>query len=113
MTDEKSVLVYSTDREIQRKGRNAGEAVSVSASRVKQKITVRLERKGRGGKTVTVIEGLRMPGKERELLLQKLKSGLGTGGTVKDTSLEIQGDHLDMIMAELESMGHRPKRSGC
>ena len=50
-----------------------------------QKAIVRLDRKGRGGKSVTVIEGLQMPQKEREALLKQLKSKLGTGGTVKDT----------------------------
>jgi|WetSurSiteA1Bulk_404760.scaffolds.fasta_scaffold00224_12 translation initiation factor 1 len=112
MADENSRLVYSTDREIQRDGRNAGKAASVNLPRARQKVTVRLERKGRGGKTVTIIEGLRMSEKEREFLLRNLKSSLGTGGTAKDTSLEIQGDHREMIMAELESMGHKPKRSG-
>ncbi|MDH5203418.1 MAG: translation initiation factor [Nitrospirota bacterium] len=77
-----------------------------------QKVIVRLDRKSRGGKSVTVIEGLQMPGKEREVLLKQLKVKLGTGGTVKDTTLEIQGDHCDILMATLEKMGYRPKRSG-
>lgn len=75
-------------------------------------MTIRLERKGRGGKSVAVIEGLQMPQKERDELLKQLKARLGTGGTVKDTSLEIQGDHRDALMAALEKMGYTPKRSG-
>jgi len=53
-----------------------------------------------------------MPQVDRVALLKQLKAGLGTGGTVKGTSLEIQGDHRDALMAALENMGYRPKRSG-
>jgi len=77
-----------------------------------QRVTVRLDRKARCGKSVTVIEGLRMPQEDRVALLKQLKASLGTGGTVKDTSLEIQGDHRDALMAALENMGYSPKRSG-
>ncbi len=73
---------------------------------------MRLERKGRGGKSVTVIEGLRMPQKEREALLKQLKAKLGTGGTLKDTCLEIQGDHYDALMAALGNLGYPAKCSG-
>jgi len=73
---------------------------------------VRLDRKGRGGKSVTVIEGLDVPFKESEKLLKQLKAKLGTGGSVRDGSLEIQGDHCDAVMAELKRSGRRPKRSG-
>lgn len=73
---------------------------------------VRLDRKSRGGKSVTVIEGLRISVKESEKLLKQLKAKLGTGGTVKDGSLEIQGDHCDAVMTELTRTGHKPKRSG-
>lgn len=73
---------------------------------------VRLDRKGRGGKSVTVIEGLQMAQQGKEALLKKLKAGIGTGGTVKDSALEIQGDHCGTIMAALEKLGYRPKRSG-
>jgi translation initiation factor 1 len=74
-------------------------------------VIVRHDRKRRGGKSVTVIEGLQIPIKDREALLKELKV-LGTGGTVKDTSLEIQGDHCDVLIAALTKLGYRPKRSG-
>jgi len=112
MADEKSRLVYSTDRAIRQKGRKTREALSPDLPQAQQKVRVRLERKGRGGKTVTVIEGLCMQDKDQELLLKQLKASLGTGGAVRDTSLEIQGDHRNMIMAALENRGYRPKRSG-
>jgi translation initiation factor 1 len=111
MPDEKSKLVYSTDRVIQLK-KPVENALQASVRPMQQKVTVRLERKGRGGKSVTVIDGLQMRQKEREALLKQLKTKLGTGGTVKDTSLEIQGDHRDALMAELGKMGYTAKPSG-
>ncbi|MFH1703124.1 MAG: stress response translation initiation inhibitor YciH [Nitrospirota bacterium] len=112
MPDEKSKLVYSTDRVIQLKKKPVENALQASVRPMQQKVTVRLERKGRGGKSVTVIDGLQMRQKERGALLKQLKTKLGTGGTVKDASLEIQGDHRDALMAELGKMGYTAKRSG-
>ena len=123
MRDENSRLVYSTEEAIPRLPRslrkdekakdNPDERVLHTSVRPsQQKATVRLDLKGRGGKSVTVIEGLQLPQKEREALLKRLKAKLGTGGTVKDTCLEIQGDHRDALMAALEKLGYPTKRSG-
>ena len=112
MPDEKSKLVYSTEKTVPRKEKLAEKAPNEGARPVLQKVTVRLDRKARGGKSVTVIEGLRLGQRESEDLLKQLKARLGTGGTVKDGALEIQGDHRDALMASLEKMGYRPKRSG-
>ncbi len=78
----------------------------------RQRVTVRLDRKGRGGKSVTVVEGLTMQKKEMEALLKQLKTGFGTGGTMTDTGFEVQGDRCDAIMEALRKIGHSPKRSG-
>ncbi len=111
MREEKSTLVYSTDKVISRE--KPQEKVRQAGDRSAQKtVTVRLERKGRGGKSVTVIEGLRMPHHEQDILLKGLKTILGTGGTVKEASLEIQGDHRDAIMKIIEKEGYKTKRSG-
>jgi translation initiation factor 1 len=119
MDDKKSELVYSTDRPVARK--EGQEKYSVRQSQVQSPakssakcggVIVRLERKQRGGKSVTVIEGLQIPEKDRETLLKQLKTGLGTGGTLRDGSLEIQGDHRDAIIATLTKAGYSPKRSG-
>ncbi len=53
-----------------------------------------------------------MASNDMDSLLKKLKSRFGTGGAVKDTVIEIQGDRRDAIMAVLESLGYRPKRAG-
>jgi len=123
MADENSKLVYSTEQAIPRlprsfrkdekaKDKPVGKVLHTGLRPSQQKATVRLDRKGRGGKSVTVIEGLQMPQKEREALLKQLKAKLGTGGAVKDTCLEIQGDHRDALMAALEKLGYPTKRSG-
>jgi translation initiation factor 1 len=104
--------VYSTEQAIPRKEIPVEKNLQAGLRPARQKVTVRIDRRGRGGKSVTVIEGLQMPQKESEALLKQLKARLGTGGTVKDASLEIQGDHRDAIMIVLEKMGYRPKRSG-
>lgn len=112
MSEEKTKLVYSTGKLISRKERPAEDSIKPALNPSQQKVIVRLDRKQRGGKSVTVIEGLLIPIKDMEALLKQLKAGLGTGGTVKDSSLEIQGDHCDALIATLANMGYKPKRSG-
>src|SRR5947209_19361702 len=74
-------------------------------------VRVMRDRKGRGGKTVTVIDGV--IGSEAELaaLAQQLKKLCGSGGTVKEGAIEIQGDHCDKVMAKLTSVGYKVKRA--
>ena len=112
MADD-SRLVYSTERVIPRKEKQQPERKAAPApdpSRCRP--IVRLDRKGRGGKTVTIIEGLHLPERESEKLLKQMKSELGAGGTVRNGALEIQGDHCSEIMAQLSGLGYSPKRSG-
>ncbi|MFZ2957568.1 MAG: translation initiation factor [Candidatus Ozemobacteraceae bacterium] len=75
-------------------------------------IRLRREVKGRGGKTVTTISGV--PGGEAALdeLAKRLKKRCGTGGTVRDGVIEIQGDHRDAISAELQKAGFTVKLAG-
>ena len=109
--DDNSRLVYSTERVIPRKEKlPARIATSVEPS--KQRIVVRLERKGRGGKSVTLVEDLQLADQDSEALLKQLKAKLGTGGAVKNGTLEIQGDHRDAVIALLCARGYSPKRSG-
>lgn len=112
MTERNTRLVYSTGKEVPRKEKPAEKDASALQKNSQQRVIVRLDRKGRGGKSVTIIEGLLMPLQEKEGLLKKLKTAIGTGGTIKDNALEIQGDHCVTIMAALEKLGYRPKRSG-
>jgi predicted translation initiation factor SUI1 len=61
---------------------------------------------------VTIISGLSLDEKGLAELATKLKTRLGTGGTVKDGRIEIQGDHRDRIVEEFEGLGYRVKRAG-
>ncbi|MAG31096.1 MAG: stress response translation initiation inhibitor YciH [Deltaproteobacteria bacterium] len=68
--------------------------------------------KGRKGKVVTTVTGV--PGAEQELsaLAGELKRRCGTGGAVKDRIIEIQGEHRDTLVEELEKRGFKVKRVG-
>lgn len=70
------------------------------------------ETKGRGGKTVTTVNGLPLDDPALDALAKRLKAACGTGGTCKDGVIEIQGDHADKIVAWLAKEGHRSKRAG-
>ena len=75
-------------------------------------VRVKRDRKGRGGKTVTVINVVRGSEAELTALAQQLKKLCGSGGTVKDGNIEIQGDHCDKVMAKLTALGYKVKRAG-
>ncbi len=75
-------------------------------------VRVMRDRKGRGGKTVTVIDGVMGSEAELNVLAQQLKKLCGSGGTVKDGNIEIQGDHCEKVMAKLSDLGYKVKRAG-
>jgi translation initiation factor 1 len=68
--------------------------------------------KGRKGKGVTVIAGIPADADQLKRIAKKLKQKCGSGGTVKDGTVEIQGDHRDALVKELQSMGYTVRRSG-
>ncbi len=75
-------------------------------------VRVRRETKGRRGKTVTTIDGIPLPDDDLRALGSELKRRCGTGGSVKDGVIEIQGDHRDTLVVELETRGFTVKRAG-
>ncbi|KAM3097801.1 translation initiation factor [Phormidesmis sp. 146-12] len=77
-----------------------------------QNIRVQVSRKGRGGKTVTVISGFQSKAETLTDLLKKLKAQCGTGGTVREETLEIQGDHAQKLLQILVQLGYKAKISG-
>ncbi|MBN8465157.1 translation initiation factor [Corallococcus exiguus] len=68
---------------------------------------VRMERKGRGGKEVTVVEQLGLPAAQLDTWLKALKGGLGCGGVVEEDALVLQGDQRERLPALLEARGVR------
>ena len=70
------------------------------------------ETKGRGGKSVTLVRGLDLDALALAQLGKQLRMACGSGGTVKDGVLEIQGDHCDTVMQALDKQGFKARRAG-
>ena len=75
-------------------------------------VRVSRETKGRGGKAVTLVKGVALESQALADLSKRLKAACGSGGTVKDGVIEIQGDHVDKVVAALQAQGHTVKRAG-
>ena len=100
--------MYSTESGRIRPGSKSNHAVNPDDSICR----VRRETKGRGGKEATVIWGV--PGGEAELksLGKAIKHKLGTGGSVKDGVIVIQGDHVNTVLTFLREKGLQAKKAG-
>ena len=75
-------------------------------------LRVRREVQGRKGKAVTAVRGVAGDAAALKRVLKALKQLCGSGGTVKDGVLEVQGDHCDKVVAYLERQGHKVRRAG-
>ncbi|MDX1459130.1 MAG: translation initiation factor Sui1 [Marinobacter sp.] len=75
-------------------------------------VRVSRETKGRKGKGVTLVTGIPLAEKDLKALAKVLKAKCGTGGTVKDGVVEIQGDQRDILVPLLEQKGWVVKRAG-
>ncbi|TVR85319.1 MAG: translation initiation factor [Saprospirales bacterium] len=107
-------LVYTTDPA----GFNpfkdlAGNLEEKGETDFEHPIRIRLEKKGRGGKVVSLVQGLESCNCDRTEIAKKLKTHCGTGGSDKDGEVIIQGDHRDKILAFLKKEGFKNvKKSG-
>ena len=73
-------------------------------------VRVSRQTKGRGGKTVTLVKGLALDPVALAVLGKQLRTACGSGGTVKDGMLEIQGDHCELVLEALRKHGHDAKQ---
>lgn len=115
-TDERPT-VYSTDPDFVKPCKRCGHSPCRcqkprSLSPELQTASIRRETKGRGGKTVTVVMDLQLTPEDLKALARQLKKSCGSGGSVKDDNIEIQGDHREKIAIILQSIGYRTKFSG-
>jgi translation initiation factor 1 len=95
MEEDRYQLVYSDQPAGAKKAPGTGRAF------------LRLERKGRGGKTVTVAGSLALSDDQLRALLKELQKACGTGGTVKDHCLELQGDCREKVRPLLAQRGYK------
>ena len=110
-------LVYSTDS-----GRMCPDCrQSVAACQCRAATTrpvtdgiVRVSRqtKGRAGKGVTLVSGVALDDAALAALGKQLKTACGSGGTVKDGVIEVQGDHVERVLGLLQAQGYKAKRAG-
>jgi translation initiation factor 1 len=111
-------LVYSTEvgRTCPECRRAVAQCVCKSASRTAPAgdgvVRVSRQTKGRGGKSVTLVKGLALDPLALAALGKQLRTACGSGGTVKDGVIEVQGDHCELVMETLKKHGHSPKRAG-
>ncbi|GAB4416974.1 MAG: hypothetical protein Kow002_03170 [Anaerolineales bacterium] len=95
---------------MRKKGGQSASAKSLPPG--KQTAYLHREIKGRGGKAVTLVKNLMLTEADMKALAKKLKAACGSGGTVKDGIIEIQGEHREKIAVVLEKLGYKTKIAG-
>ncbi|MDB5275160.1 MAG: translation initiation factor [Ferruginibacter sp.] len=104
-------LVYSTDPNFKPETGNVEEDETLPPAQ--QKLKIWLDKKHRAGKAVTLIEGFTGRNTDREDLGKQLKSFCGTGGSVKDGEIIVQGDNRDKVLQWLQKNGYtNSKKAG-
>lgn len=101
-------VVYSTNPDFEYRQEVQEEQATLEPS--KQRLTVRIDRRQRAGKQVTLVEGFVGTSEDLAALAKTLKTKCGVGGTAKDGEITIQGDLRDKLVALLQGMGYNAKR---
>jgi translation initiation factor 1 len=101
-------LVYSTDPNFKLPEDDGGEQETIEPSQ--QKLKIRLDTKHRAGKAVTLVEGFIGTTADMEDLGKKLKSFCGTGGSVKDGEIIVQGDNREKVLQWLLKNGYKQSK---
>ena len=111
MTKDHNRTVWSTDQgDLRKKRTQTMEGKSLPPR--EQTVYLHRDSKGRGGKAVTLVKNLVLSEEDRKELATKLKQLCGSGGTVKDGLIEIQGEHREKIAEALKKMGYKVKIAG-
>ncbi len=102
-------VVYSTNSDFSYQNEDyEEEAETLPPS--KQKLIVKIDRRNRGGKQVTLVTGFRGTSDDLEKLGKELRTKCGTGGSAKEGEIVIQGDFRDRVVSLLVSAGYNAKR---
>jgi translation initiation factor 1 len=105
-----SKLVWTSDPDEAKRLRESGKMDAAhDVEPAKQTIRVTVDRKRRACKTVTVASGFQHTAETLAGVAAALKKKCGSGGTAKDGEIEIQGDHIARVAAELQKLGYRVK----
>lgn len=111
MPDKDNPTVWSSEHGDLRK-KNPECAALVSLPPQQQTAYLYRDSKGRGGKSVTLVKNLVLSEEDMKTLAKQLKQVSGSGGTIKDGIIEIQGDHREKIAAVLRKSGYKVKLAG-
>ena len=84
------------------------EPAAAAAAPAHGRVSVRVERSGRGGKTVTIAEGPGLAGRPLEPLAREIARGLGTGARAEDATIVVQGDQRERLVTWLHAHGFTP-----
>lgn len=103
-------VVYSTDNSFDYQYQQKNEQTTLPPGQ--QNLRVTLDRTGRAGKTVTLVTGYTGTAADLDMLGKLLKTKCGTGGSVKDGEILIQGDVREKVLQILQKEGYKAKRSG-
>ena len=91
---------------------DTSKSVESVQAKIDRPVRVQKTRAGKSGKTVTLISGISLNDLDSKSLLKRLKINCGTGGTLKDGIIELQGDQVNQVMAVLNKEGFKPKQAG-
>ena len=108
--DEHRTVWTSNQGDIRKNESGARKVVSLPPQQ--QTAYLHRDSKGRGGKTMTLVKKLVLSEDDLKELAKKLKQVCGSGGTVKDGEIEIQGEHRERIAEALQKMGYKVKIAG-
>ncbi|MCQ2153724.1 MAG: translation initiation factor [Bacteroidales bacterium] len=103
-------VVYSTDPDFRYETAGSRQTGEPTPPPDRQNLIVRIDRRCRAGKQVTVVEGFKGSSDDLEALCKSLKVKCGVGGTAKDGLITLQGDLRDKTVALLTGLGYRAKR---
>jgi len=112
MPRNENPTVYSTVHGDLRKQSLTPARPAASLPPQQQTVYLHRESKGRGGKTVTLVKNLQLNPQDLKALAKTLKNACGTGGTIKDGVIEIQGDQRQRIATVLQPLGYKVKIAG-
>ena len=111
MTKDDNRTVWSSDQgDLRKKEDSPRKAISLPSQQ--QTVYLHRDSKGRRGSSMTLIKNLSLSPDDLKELAKRLKQACGSGGTIKEGVIEIQGEHREKIADELKKMGYKVKIAG-